>query len=299
MVAPLEATPVVVQAGALDVSGNLAATGSDKALPASVDVAVADAVDGVVDFETTEQEKTDDEEVDATGGEPVVATAAAVPDAVPDVIDTATDQLAAISAPVSRMDAEESTPSVSVDVPAAENEVSATLDDVQSEAEPVAPEEEPGPDRGASTSDGLVGEEGAAVPAAVEDIETGAGDALRVSTELADVGVEQAVEGLVGDDVAAAEVDTASPAGDDTAGSSEDAGSAEAVATALSSLVEDQAAASPVEDACANEVGAVCPRRDKSLRNRVMRSCPSCLGHWDARKVKTRQWKTRKQVALP
>ena len=268
VVAASEATPVATHAAASEVSGNLAAaTVSEKALAASVDEVVTDSDDSAVDVETTEQEKTDDEEADMTGEAAVVATAAAV--LVSGAIDTATERCTAIGAPVSTVGVEDSTPSVSVGVATAENEVSATLDDVQVQVEPVAPEEESGPERSVSASDELAGEEGAAVPGAVEAGETGAGDALAIDGE-------QAVEELVGDGEATAEVDTECFASDGTCGSSEGAGSAEAVATRLSSSVvneapEVEAPVSLVENASAHAVSVVRPR------NHITRSCIFCL----------------------
>ena len=281
VVAASEATPVIVGVVSSEVTEDLAAaTVSEKALVVSVDEAVADSIDGAVDVETTEQEKTADEEVDMAGEAAVVATAAAV--LVSGAIDPATEQCAAIDAPEPAMGCEDSTPSVSVGVATADNEVSATLDDVQIEVEPVVPEE-PGLDRGASASDCLVGEEGPAVSIAATDSETRAGDALLVSAELADVDVEQATEGHAGDDMASAEVDTGVHAGDDTAGSSEGAGSAAPVATELLSLVVDEvpevgAPVSLVEDASADVmVSFVRPRDHSNMRNYSMRSGPLLL----------------------
>ena len=272
VVAPLEATLVAVQADVSEGAEDIAATGSGGAFPASVGDVVTNFVDGAVDVGTTEQEKTDGEEVDMAGEGPIVPTAAAVPDAVPDVVDTATE-CAAIGAPMSAMGCEDSPPSVSVGVAAAGDEVSATLKNVQAEVEPVASAEEPETARSVSISDGLVEEDGAAVLAAATDGETGAGEALPVSTKLAVVDVERATDGLVGGDVT-------TPAGDDTAGSVEGAGSAEAVATALSSLVveevpEVEAAASLMENESADVVVSVVrPRDDNTMRKDSKRSGP-------------------------
>eukprot|EP00752_Nemacystus_decipiens_P015849 g14159.t1 len=242
---PVEEAPVAVEGGAPEVSADVAATGSDGAPPASVEVVVADTVGGTVDDGHTKQEKTGDEEVNMAGDGPFVARVAAVPDAVPDAIDTATGELGAIIAPVSDMGVEDSTLSLSAGAAAAGGEVLATLDDVQSEVGPMAPDEEAEPQRSCLTSDRIVEEDGAAVPAAALDGES-AGEGLPVSTEPVDVESEQTFGELVRNVAARAGVETANPAGADEAGSSEAAVSLAPNATQLPSAVVDEGYIEPV-----------------------------------------------------
>lgn len=215
---PSAAMPVAVLDVALEVSQDVAATRSDEARPGSVDVVVANFVDGAADGERAEKANSDDEEVTMVGGVPAAATASAVPPAVSDAIE----------------------------------------------------------------SDSSVEEEDAGVPAADTDDESGAGEAMTVSTESTGADVEQTVKRLVADDMAPAEIDSGSPAGDGTAWSSEGAETVEPVASQLSSSIVDkvsevEAAASITEDPSANAVSVVQPGDHRSMRNRSIRSSPLLL----------------------
>lgn len=279
----LKDTPVAVPAGAAEVSQNLAATGSDAAPTVSVDdVANDTAVDHAVDGGQADQEKTDDKEVEMAGEGVAVAAAAVVPDGFPDMITTATDQVATIGTLVSGMNVEDSTPSLSAVVATAGDQAQVTLDDVRAEVALVTPEEETEPERPGSASDSSVEERDAGLSATAVDGACGAGEATPVSIESACVGVEQTVEELAGDDTAPAEVDSARPAGDGTAWSSEGAETVEPVASQLSSLVVDdvpevEAAASIPEKTSANAVSVLLPVYFEVsqiyIRNRVV-LCP-------------------------
>lgn len=261
---PLEAMSVEVQNGALDISQDLTATESDGVLlPASANFAVADTVDYAVDVRQAQQEKAEDREVETAGEGVGVATVAAVPDA----IDTATDQLTPIGASVPDTDVGCSTPSLSAGFAAAGDQVSATLDDVWAEDAPVTREEEAVPERPGSAGDGSVEEGDSAGPGAAIDGESVASEAMPALTESAGVDVEQAAR--VSDDTAIAEVDMVSPAGDRTAWSSEGAENADPASSQLPSLVmheapEVEGAASNAKNPSANAV-SVTPAQDAGL----------------------------------
>lgn len=258
---PSCAVPVPVQDTAPEVSKDLAA--------ATPGVALLAPVDGC-----TREQKSGEGGVKMAGApSPAVATVGAVPDAVSDAIEGMIDQPALIDTPLSGVGVEESTSSLSAGVASAGDDVSATMDGAHAEAERVTLGAEAEPERPVSASMAFL-EDGVGVPAAATDGVSTASEAIPVFTESASVEVEQTVEEVVSDDAPPAEKDMARPAGTDTAGSSEGAGSVEPFTTPLSSVVvgqvpEVEAAAMKVEDSSANEVSVVRPLDHKSKRRRL------------------------------
>lgn len=248
------AVPVPGQGGATAVSQELEATGSDEALPASTNVAVADTLDGVIDGETAEQDNRGDKDTTMAGEGRVSVM---VPAAISDESEAVTDQLPPHHSPASGRSGDDSTLPVPASCatlvcglrdsasPAAEmcgsepveavqtvtaNDQAAgvwvTMGDVHGEVKlPVPPEEEIEPEQPVSAK-ALAEIQSAGVPAEAPgaDGKPIVGEAMVVLADSKSAEAEQTAEELEGGDIAPAEALITNPDGDDTAGPS---GSAE------------------------------------------------------------------------
>lgn len=282
---PWVAMPATVQDSAPEVPQDLAAAGSDEALLASVDGDATDAVGGAVDGERSDEENQDDKEATMAGEGPVSdAIEEVTGEPAPTVVPVsggdgegsssplpmgATTLVQSLSSPVCPGDhMPDMDPVSSLEASAAVehltgDEVPVTLNDVRVEVERVTPEAGTKSEHPGLAGEALV-QEDAVVSAVATDGESGAGGVMPPLTEVAGVQVEQAAGELGRYDTVLAEVDTASPAGDDTADSSDCAGSVEPVATQTTSLVvegvpEVEAATSIVEDPSTTAVSIIRP----------------------------------------
>eukprot|EP00903_Cladosiphon_okamuranus_P020150 g18499.t1 len=243
---PSCAVPVPVQDTAVEVSQVVETARPGEALMAPVDG-------------RTMKRKKGDGEVDMDSApESAVATVAVIPDAVTDAIEAVIDEPSLVDTPMSGVGVEGGTSSLSTDVVSAGDEGSAILDGAHADAAPVALGAEAALEQPVSASMDSMEVDGTDAPVAATDGVSGASEASPVFTESTSGEVEQTVEEAVSDDTATTEDDIKSPAGADTAGPSEGAGSVEHLAPPLSSLVVDQvpeveAAVMEVEDSSANE----------------------------------------------